>query len=203
MVIRNWHFLPMRFLFYNWLLNFSTSLSRINPLEDSISRSEIKSQYGRDELTGLYDRREMEKALQNRYQQTLRNSIPFYILFVDVDQIGLVNDNYGHLEGDMELCSVASVLSEVVGDNGTVARTGGDEFMVCFRNADEEAVKQIMKDIQDKIDAYNDEMFKPYEMSVSMGYAGCSGQENMIFYVQKATEMAERSKQTKKRLNER
>ncbi len=63
---------------------------------------------------------------------------------VDMNELKYINDNFGHDDGDTALSTVAEVLLKHRGSNGTVYRVGGDEFVILYRNADEEHVKEYI-----------------------------------------------------------
>jgi diguanylate cyclase (GGDEF)-like protein len=83
-----------------------------------------------DGLTGLYNRRWFDKAMNrhvNRYQHGLKT---FTLCMVDVDHFKHYNDDYGHQAGDVALSTLAKVLTESVRPTDFVARYGGEEFAV-------------------------------------------------------------------------
>ncbi len=89
-----------------------------------------------DQITGLYNR----TAFITRLTNVLKNisnfqfSIPFAVLFIDLDRFKIVNDSMGHLIGDQLLTNVAHRLKRVVSENNIVARFGGDEFVLMLEN---------------------------------------------------------------------
>ncbi|MBE9561931.1 MAG: EAL domain-containing protein, partial [Proteobacteria bacterium] len=84
-----------------------------------------------DQLTGLLNRNSFTESLTNTI---IQNNMVFAVLFVDLDRFKIVNDSMGHLVGDRLLTDIAERLSkEVTGDN-IVARFGGDEFALIFKN---------------------------------------------------------------------
>lgn len=81
----------------------------------------------RDPLTGLSNRR----ALTERIEQTLQNAeCRLALLLIDLDGFKLINDVHGHAVGDDVLCEVAQRLKHLTRDTDTVARVGGDEFVL-------------------------------------------------------------------------
>lgn len=81
-----------------------------------------------DALTGLRNRRALERTLA----QTLEARMPFGLMQIDLDRFKQVNDSHGHAAGDALLCAVAKILLRETRSGDTVARTGGDEFVIVF-----------------------------------------------------------------------
>ncbi|WP_235869797.1 putative bifunctional diguanylate cyclase/phosphodiesterase [Veronia nyctiphanis] len=78
-----------------------------------------------DELTGLYNRRGMLEVINNSVEQ----SDPFHLVFIDVDRFKQVNDIYGHHIGDQLLRKTAERLQGILGKSCHIGRFGGDEFL--------------------------------------------------------------------------
>ncbi|PIE07181.1 MAG: GGDEF domain-containing protein [Rhodobacterales bacterium] len=83
-----------------------------------------------DTLTGLYNRRALDQALA----RIVSRGTPFTLMHVDLDFFKAVNDTLGHAAGDLVLESVARVLNELTRAEDVVARVGGDEFVIVFKN---------------------------------------------------------------------
>ncbi len=83
-----------------------------------------------DTLTGLRNRR----ALDQVFTRLLSRAMPFGLLNVDLDFFKSVNDTHGHAAGDHVLQVAASILKEATREGDTVARVGGDEFVLIFEN---------------------------------------------------------------------
>jgi diguanylate cyclase (GGDEF)-like protein/putative nucleotidyltransferase with HDIG domain len=82
-----------------------------------------------DSLTGLANHRAFQDDLAEVIEQRNRAGTPFSLLAFDLDGLKQVNDAEGHQAGDLYIRTVASCIRDVIGDRGTVYRTGGDEFM--------------------------------------------------------------------------
>lgn len=83
-----------------------------------------------DPLTGLLNRRELEKRLERAGRRTSRSGVGHVVCFVDLDHLKLVNDVAGHQAGDDLLKHVAGAIVSLLGDNDAVGRIGGDEFAI-------------------------------------------------------------------------
>ena len=83
-----------------------------------------------DSLTGLGNHRAFHETLSAAIADRAASNTPFVLLAIDLDGLKQINDTGGHLAGDTHIKKVADSLRAVVGDQGTVHRTGGDEFMV-------------------------------------------------------------------------
>ena len=96
-----------------------------------------------DALTGLPNRRVFSAELQIALGRAQKGTAPYSVLLVGLDQFKQVNDLQGRQVGDMVLCEVARRLQEVVGNKGTVARTGGDEFAIIAASAAEQQASMV------------------------------------------------------------
>jgi diguanylate cyclase (GGDEF)-like protein len=87
----------------------------------------------RDELTNLFNRRQLERVTSDILNENEGSSSPTALLLIDLDNFKRVNDGDGHIAGDRVLMNVGRILSEGVGDAGLVFRFGGDEFVVILQ----------------------------------------------------------------------
>lgn len=83
-----------------------------------------------DSLTGLANRTLLLDRLQSALQRASRDQQPLALLYLDLDRFKQVNDNFGHTVGDLLLQQTAQRILQVVRQTDTVARFGGDEFVV-------------------------------------------------------------------------
>jgi diguanylate cyclase (GGDEF)-like protein/PAS domain S-box-containing protein len=100
-------------------------------LEDELSRQAVH-----DSLTGLPNRALLADRLSQALAGAARREAPVSVLFVDLDQFKSVNDVNGHLIGDDLLVEVANRLRTAVRPSDTLARFGGDEFVIVCEDAD-------------------------------------------------------------------
>jgi diguanylate cyclase (GGDEF)-like protein len=90
----------------------------------------LKREATRDPLTRLANRRVLLERIEQQIAHAERHNEAFSVVFLDVDQLKIVNDTHGHMAGDALLREVASALIEAVRGEDLVARFGGDEFVV-------------------------------------------------------------------------
>lgn len=94
------------------------------------ARNKIRALADTDELTRLMNMRGFSRILRREYDQAVRYARSFALLMVDVDNIRAINNQYGNEAGNRLLRTVATVLASTVRATDSVARYGGDEFVV-------------------------------------------------------------------------
>lgn len=122
-----------------------------------------------DELTGVNNRRGfMEKADYQIHIPANMNRKAM-MLFADMDSLKVVNDKFGHKDGDFALKNIANILSASFRPTDIIGRIGGDEF-VCFAFVDEpDFVKEVQNRIYQLSDELNASCGKPYFIEMSVG----------------------------------
>jgi diguanylate cyclase (GGDEF)-like protein/PAS domain S-box-containing protein len=107
-----------------------------------------------DALTGLVNRREFERRLEEGLESARRGEATNMLCYLDLDRFKIVNDSSGHLAGDAMLREVAKLLRDAVRDSDTVARLGGDEFGLLLVACPLEKARQIADDVCRAVAAY-------------------------------------------------
>ncbi len=100
-----------------------------------------------DNLTDLYNRAYFEEELK---RLDTRRQLPLSVIIGDINGLKLINDAFGHKEGDKLLKGCASVLKKSCRSEDIVARWGGDEFSILLPKTDEEVVSEIIKRVKNK-----------------------------------------------------
>ena len=109
-----------------------------------------------DDLTGLPNRALFTDRLRHALARGERSGLQCYVLFIDLDNFKVINDNLGHSTGDELLREAAKRIMACLRDQDTVARWGGDEFVVVLEEIDAERVTMIAKRIiEDLAESYS------------------------------------------------
>jgi diguanylate cyclase (GGDEF)-like protein/PAS domain S-box-containing protein len=108
---------------------------------------QMSYQAAHDALTGLVNRREFERRLEEAIESGHRGDGQHVLSYLDLDRFKLVNDTSGHLAGDSMLREVAKLLRDAVRDSDTVGRLGGDEFGILLVGCPLEKARQIADDV--------------------------------------------------------
>ena len=127
-------------------------------------------QASHDALTGLVNRREFERRLQEAMDSAQTGNVAHALCYLDLDRFKVVNDTCGHTAGDNMLREVASLVKEAVRDSDTAGRIGGDEFALLLVGCPLEKARQIADDV---VRTVNDYRFvwkdKIFNIGVSIG----------------------------------
>ena len=119
--------------------------------EDALKRSQEKLYFlaTHDGLTNLPNRSLLHARINHATALAQRTAMQVAILFIDLDRFKSINDNLGHTAGDTLLKAIADRLRECVRQSDTVARQGGDEFIVVMENVqDVDEIKQAVERMQ-------------------------------------------------------
>lgn len=188
----------LRHIFNLWIQGLANSIGRQRMYKASKELQELQANYHTDALTGIGNRRAIERDLNQCYEHLSATGEAFCVVSIDMDGLKVINDRYGHLEGDVALCTLANILAETIGEDGSAARTGGDEYMVCLRVDTEAKVKEIISRIRTKIDVFNLSAHKPWELDASVGYAFCRKGATLLLAMQQADKNMYQEKRGKK-----
>ncbi len=111
--------------------------------------AELEQLVVRDTLTPLFNRRYFIDELNRWCSRSNRYGGDYGLLFIDVDSLKAVNDQHGHLAGDVVLTAVANALLALVRRSDIVARVGGDEFAILLVNISIDKLSRKAEHISD------------------------------------------------------
>lgn len=148
-----------------------------NVIEDitqwKINEAKLKQKNLIDDMTGTLNRRygilELKQTLADI--DIKDNNC---LSFMDIDGLKIINDEYGHAEGDYAIKNISNIFLTSVRESDIVCRYGGDEFFIIFKNCSYKKANDIIERMYKKLKAKNYSICKPYELSFSYGLVSFS-----------------------------
>ena len=119
-----------------------------------------------DGLTGILNRRGYMEAAERMLQANKQQEQATVVAYIDMNNLKIVNDRYGHDEGDFSIQLISRLLREGFAD-GIVGRIGGDEFSLI--SPCKESMEQLICEIYQMFTAFNQTSDKEYNITVSVG----------------------------------
>ncbi|PLS02090.1 sensor domain-containing diguanylate cyclase [Neobacillus cucumis] len=160
---RRWSILNLELIEYldhTCILIDTTDITEIKEKE-----AELFKHASIDMLTGVRNRRSGIEFIG----QLLHQSQEFILCYIDINNLKVVNDTFGHSTGDDLIQSCCEVISSQLTANDVLFRLGGDEFVMIFLKKQLEEVQQMWIQIEQNFKAINDSAVKPYQLSASHG----------------------------------
>ncbi len=144
-------------------------------LENAGTYSLAKDMLFIDDLSGLYNQRYLEVALEREMKRIGRFSSQLAVLFLDMDAFKLVNDTHGHLVGSRVLREMGTLLRTSVRDVDVVIRYGGDEYTVILVETSPEIAAGIAERIRATVESHPFLADEGYciRLTCSIGYSCC------------------------------
>ncbi|ETX12251.1 diguanylate cyclase [Marinomonas ushuaiensis DSM 15871] len=126
-----------------------------------------------DALTKLRNRRYIEDQLLNSNHSQ-------YIAMIDVDDFKVVNDTYGHSEGDKVLLELGAILKKSIGKNDIVGRWGGEEFVLIFEHYDLDLVKENLALLNENVATHNFNLERKITVSIGLSdHQACNNRDSL------------------------
>ncbi|MBO6155474.1 MAG: GGDEF domain-containing protein [Lachnospiraceae bacterium] len=149
-----------------------------------------------DALTGLYNRGTIERMIYDNHD--VDGSDKWHLIMVDVDDFKLINDTYGHQEGDKALKALASYLSYQTAplENVHAGRWGGEEFMILLNDYTDDEIEVIAQNICDRVSSIPVDLVRP--LSISVGVTVHRSEENVNSTILRVDELLYEAKRNGK-----
>lgn len=151
----------------------ATSFS-INISKQQKQNLEIQYLSFHDYLTGLYNRRSLEQTMNGLSEERF---LPVTAITADINGLKLTNDAFGHPTGDLLLVTVSDIFKTHFPQNATIARTGGDEFVIILPQTSKENAIEIVDQIKSIIQS---KTIQGLNISVSFGVATRTDMETSL-----------------------
>jgi diguanylate cyclase (GGDEF)-like protein/PAS domain S-box-containing protein len=137
--------------------------------ESKLANDQLLSLSNHDPLTGILNYRAFYAAATERLARM--TDAHAALIFLDLDGLKSINDDYGHQAGDMALVAFADVLMDTFRESDTVGRVGGDEFAVLVASRDDVSDDALMARFTERLHAANESSDWPFRLSASAGIA--------------------------------
>lgn len=108
-------------------------------------------QASHDDLTGLYNRREFERQLDESLKDSRRRNTEHALCYLDLDQFKIINDTCGHMAGDILLKQIGHQIQTKTRRHDIIARLGGDEFGVIFYDTTVKKAESVAETIKNSV----------------------------------------------------
>src|SRR5687767_9017254 len=164
-------------------------------IEETLRNTSLK-----DDLTGLFNRRGLLKQATPYFDFARRQHESLLLLFIDLDGMKKINDEFGHNEGDTALIKTAEILNKSFRSSDVIARLGGDEFTVLVTDLNankDEAIKRL----NDNLKAYNASEKRGIKLAFSIGVAQLEPERMTCF--EELLEQADQAMYQQKRMKRR
>jgi diguanylate cyclase (GGDEF)-like protein/PAS domain S-box-containing protein len=135
------------------------------------AEEEIRALSITDQLTGLLNRRGFLTLTEQQLKLSDRTKRGLNFFFADLDGMKIINDTFGHEEGDKALIDMTYILQETFRSSDIISRMGGDEFAVLAIDQEEIDPEIIIQRLQNMIDKHNNQTGVKYNLSMSIGYS--------------------------------
>lgn len=123
-----------------------------------------------DELTGLANRRYLERSLHAQFSELHRHDAGFGVIIIDVDHFKQFNDTHGHAVGDLVLRTVARTMGHAVRTHDTVGRWGGEEFLVLAPWSSEQSLPALAERLRSLVGrSYVETAGQRLQVTISLG----------------------------------
>jgi diguanylate cyclase (GGDEF)-like protein len=167
---------------------------KTNDLENAVRELSL-----RDDLTCLYNRRGFYVLAEQAFRLTQRSNEPFFVLFLDVDDLKKTNDLLGHEVGSELLRQTATLLENTFRETDVIGRIGGDEFVVAGR-VEAYSYADPLQRVQDALLRENAAPDRQFPISFSVGYvtSDAAGSDTLDQLLQKADAIMYEAKRARK-----
>ncbi len=122
-----------------------------------------------DELTGVYNRRGFKTLALQQIKISNRTMKKLFLFFIDMDNMKIINDKYGHELGDKALIKTKDILNATFRDSDIVSRFGGDEFVALVLESSDDTETSLSSRLTDITNKMNAETELPYKIQLSFG----------------------------------
>lgn len=157
---------------------FNRMVKRIKEHVNNLNQRQVSAQKERDKallesvtdpLTGLSNRRFMEVELEKQISLSKRHQYPVSLIMFDIDHFKKVNDNFGHVIGDLVLKELGSLVKNEVRGSDLAFRYGGEEFAIVLIHTSKEKAYEKAETLRKKVQSLEVEELRGEMITISLG----------------------------------
>lgn len=156
----------LQIIFYGWALAWAGMMVSLLIIYFNMQDSSLNTDY----LTGVYNRRQLDKYLEISIKNCTENKT-FSALLIDLNGFKKINDTFGHDIGDEAIKAAAQIIKKSLRRDDFVARYGGDEFFAILDNSDISILETAVARLKSNVDTFNQDSGKGFRLSFAIGYA--------------------------------
>lgn len=151
-----------------------------------------------DELTQVYNRRGFMFLGKKTIELAQQMDTEGLVIFVDMDGLKMINDNYGHESGDKAIVAEAQILSKCFRGTDVIGRMGGDEFAIVAAGMNEEILKEVRVQLENECSAWTIENKSPFRLSMSIGSVPFNKEKSLLENLIAEADLAQYAEKKKK-----
>ena len=159
--------------------------------------NQFREEADRDGLTGIFNRRYLDRLLLREWERSRQRNCPLTILLLDLDHFGEINKTYGFPTGDRSLKTAAEVMQQSVRAGDWVTRYGGEEFCVVMLDTDLETGCLVAERIRRALEVETVTSYRgePFQVTASIGVVQLFGEDSdPIALLQRASDKVREAK---------
>lgn len=171
LAILNSDFLIKTPMFQTWSITICSSLENIRKIEclDNAVKK-LDRLYTVDTLSGIYNRNGFNNNSTELFNYCIKRKRPVMLMFIDMDNLKVINDNLGHKSGDSAIHAIAEAIRDSCTNGEVYCRFGGDEFIVFAADYTEKEARILTEKIHENIRKKSENLNQKYTLTASIGY---------------------------------
>lgn len=200
-VIRNAVYLMEKQYLFQITNVLTSAMENLHKKERLLYMNQVLSDlYVKDAMTGMYNRLGYQKLACKLFDEKKKQNENLSIIFIDMDRLKYINDQFGHIHGDWAVKTIANAILKNSPEGTIAVRTGGDEFLLILTKTNEEIKAELIRNIREEISEMAAKMQLPFPLTVSVGcvVTDMASDRSLDDYVREADEIMYQEKVAKK-----